>query len=238
MDILIISIILILSIVQSVVGVGLLLFGTPTLLILGFSYTETIAMLVPASICISLLQIHGNFNLIRTKKAVVIFTLPMVLISLTALIFFEFTIDIKKIVGSMLILFGLIRVFSLLKSFLQKVVISNRYFFCLIMGFVHGISNMGGGLLVLFMDSMFKTKDEIRINVAFGYLLFGIVQISVLAIFSFESFSIMSIVLPLIAIITYYFIGRRLGDKVNDHIYQHFVTFFVFIYGFLSFIKI
>lgn len=238
MDLLIISTILILSIVQSVVGVGLLLFGTPTLLILGYSYTETIAMLVPASICISLLQIHRNYNLIRTKRAVVIYTLPMVLISLSTLIFLEFTIDIKKIVGGMLILFGLIRVSAFLKSFLQNIVISNRYFFCLIMGFVHGISNMGGGLLVLFMDSMFKTKDEIRINVAFGYLLFGIVQIFVLAIFSFKSFSIMSIVIPLIAIITYYFIGRRLSDKVNDHIYQYFVTFFVFIYGFLSFISI
>jgi|APSaa5957512535_1039671.scaffolds.fasta_scaffold48989_2 uncharacterized protein len=235
---LIFFIIFILSILQSVIGVGILLFGTPTFLILGYSYTDTLAMLLPASVGISLFQIFGKFDIVRTKSAILIYTLPMVIISLSVILYFEFSIDIKKVVGLMLILLGLLRVSSYLKHLLKNIFISNRYFYCVLMGFIHGISNMGGGLLVLFMDSMFKLKDEIRINVAFGYLLFGIVQIFVLVIFSIESFNVMSVVLPFVAIITYYFLGNRISSQINENSYQYVVTFFIFIYGILSFINL
>jgi uncharacterized protein len=230
-------IILALSILQSIVGVGILLFGTPTFLLLGYSYPETLAMLLPSSVCISLFQIYGNFHVIRTKRAIFVYTLPVVIISLSVIIFLEFSIDIKKIIGLVLIFFGLIRVSSYLKKFLKNIVISNRYVYCVLMGFIHGISNMGGGMLVLFMDSMFKSKDEIRTNVAFGYLLFGIVQLCVLITFSIESFFVMSFIFPFIAIITYYFLGNKLSEKINDFGYQYVVTAFIFIYGFLSFIN-
>ena len=228
----------VLSILQSIVGVGILLFGTPTFLILGYSYTDTLVMLLPASISISLFQIFGKFDIVRTKSAILIYTLPMVVISLSAILYLKFSIDIKKVVGLMLILLGLVRVSDYLKHLLKNIVISNRYFYCALMGFVHGVSNMGGGLLVLFMDSMFKLKDEIRTNIAFGYLLFGIVQIFVLVVFSIESFTIMSLMLPFVAIITYYFVGNRISNKINENSYQYIVTLFIFIYGVLSFINL
>jgi len=230
--------IIVLGLVQSFMGVGILLFGTPTLLILGYSYTDALAMLLPASVSISIFQIYGKFYIIRTKSAILIYALPMVIISLSAILYLKLSIDIKKVVGLMLILLGLVRVSGYLKHLLKNIVISNRNFYCMLMGFVHGISNMGGGLLVLFMDSMFKLKDEIRINVAFGYLLFGIVQMSVLVIFSIESFNIMSLILPFVAIITYYFLGNRISNKINENSYQYVVTLFIFIYGVLSFVNL
>ena len=44
------------SVVQSVFGVGLLVFGTPTLLLAGYSFEETLAYLLPCSMAISALQ--------------------------------------------------------------------------------------------------------------------------------------------------------------------------------------
>ena len=56
------------SIIQSIFGVGLLLFGTPTLLLIGYSYSETLWVLLPCSIVISLIQTFDNFYLVQSKK--------------------------------------------------------------------------------------------------------------------------------------------------------------------------
>ena len=49
-------ILLVLIIIQSIFGIGLLLFGTPTFLILGYDFLNTLNFLLPISIVISLLQ--------------------------------------------------------------------------------------------------------------------------------------------------------------------------------------
>ena len=61
-------IIAVFSIVQSIFGVGLLLFGTPTLLLLGYSYSETLWLLLPCSVTISLIQVVNDYKLIEAKK--------------------------------------------------------------------------------------------------------------------------------------------------------------------------
>jgi len=42
---------------QSVFGIGILFFGTPTLILLGYPFVETLAVVLPASIAVSLLQV-------------------------------------------------------------------------------------------------------------------------------------------------------------------------------------
>jgi len=51
-----IIVIVVFSFIQSIFGIGLLLFGTPTLLLFGYSYSETLWILLPCSIVISLIQ--------------------------------------------------------------------------------------------------------------------------------------------------------------------------------------
>lgn len=50
-------IILILVIFQSIFGVGLLLFGTPIFLLIGYNFISTLTLLLPISIITSFLQI-------------------------------------------------------------------------------------------------------------------------------------------------------------------------------------
>src|ERR687885_1890760 len=68
------------SVVQSVFGVGLLVFGTPTLLLAGYSFEETLAYLLPCSMAISALQVRdGGLSFEPVRRDFVLFTAPAVL---------------------------------------------------------------------------------------------------------------------------------------------------------------
>ena len=47
------------AILQSIFGIGILFFGTPTLLLLGFPFAETLSVLLPASLAVSAFQVMG-----------------------------------------------------------------------------------------------------------------------------------------------------------------------------------
>ena len=50
-------------VIQSVYGIGILIFGVPTLLIYGLDYFSVIGLLIPSSILISILQIIKRRNI-------------------------------------------------------------------------------------------------------------------------------------------------------------------------------
>ena len=51
------GLILVLALLQSLFGVGILLFGTPILLIMGYEYQEALMYLLPASAALSWSQV-------------------------------------------------------------------------------------------------------------------------------------------------------------------------------------
>ena len=66
---------------------------------------------------------------------------------------------------------------------------------------------------------------------------FGISQIIILTIFQLEVFQINYLIFPLVAIMSYFFIGKPLSNYIDDNKYQSFITIMVFIYGFLALIE-
>ena len=99
-----IGIIIFLIVVQSIFGVGLLLFGTPTFLILGYDFANTINILMPVSISISILQFFKSE--ISDKKFIReynIFCLPFLIIFLVIALKFKYIIDFKLLVGFLLV---------------------------------------------------------------------------------------------------------------------------------------
>ena len=83
MTLLEISIISLFSFIQSIFGIGLLLLGTPTFLLLGYSYFEVLNLLLPFSIIISAFQIFFSKN--TDKKfiyRILIFSIPLVIFGL------------------------------------------------------------------------------------------------------------------------------------------------------------
>src|SRR5689334_5010852 len=101
-----------LSVVQSLFGIGLLVFGTPSLLLLGYSFADTLAILLPASITISVLQVLSSHGQDRTF--IRLFAgwcmLPLSL-TLAAVLLMRLGADLNLVVALLLLGFVMLRLF-------------------------------------------------------------------------------------------------------------------------------
>ncbi len=99
------------------------------------------------------------------------------------------------------------------------------------MGLIHGLSNMGGGLLTVLVSSSNHEKDSIRANVAYGYLIFAAAQLTVLALLNPSLFSLSSVILSVVSLLTYGTVGKVLYLKSPKAVYQQLITLLVLAYG-------
>ena len=137
----IILIIAVFSVVQSLFGVGLLVFGTPTFLLLGASYAESVGYLLPSSLLLSSIQAHGFRDKIRIARGVVLYAMPFVFFGLLLSIDVVQHSFILAIVGATMLLLSLMRIIGVEK--ISKEIIKFDRSFLVITGFIHGISNQG-----------------------------------------------------------------------------------------------
>lgn len=228
----ILTIIFILSIVQSVVGVGLLLFGTPTLLLFGLSFQETLAVVLPPSIVISLVQIfesktsESDFKLEFNK-----YCLPFVLVGMVTTLILAQSLDLKYFVGIMLIFSGSVRLFKQFELILFKLINKNRKLYQVLLGLIHGLTNMGGGLLILFSSSIHRNKLDMRSGVAYGYFFMGVLQYLTLIIYDTSLLHFDVLFYMIIAILAYFILGKHLFYKTHEGIFQKIITSVIFLYG-------
>ena len=232
-----VTIIAVFSIVQSIFGVGLLLFGTPTLLLLGYSYSETLWLLLPCSVTISLIQVVNDYKLIEAKKRAVYLVIPTLVLSLALVVTYENGINITRIVGVLLLLIGVIRFSSKLQALLSSTVKKHIQIYYIIIGVVHGISNMGGGPLSILMSTIYSKKEIIRANVAFIYLILAMFQLVVLSIISNTSLRSEVMLLIPISLASYIFTSKFISSEVNDKKYTFILNVMVLVYGVLAVIK-
>ena len=230
-------IIAVFSIVQSIFGVGLLLFGTPTLLLLGYSYSETLWLLLPCSVVISLIQVVNDYKLIEAKKRAVYLVIPTLVLSLALVVTYENGINITRIVGVLLLLIGVIRFSSKLQALLSSTVKKHIQIYYIIIGVVHGISNMGGGPLSILMSTIYSKKEIIRANVAFVYLMFAMFQLMVLSIISNTSFRSETMLLISASLASYVFTSKFISTRVNNKRYMFILNVMIVTYGILAIIK-
>ncbi|MDC6455603.1 TSUP family transporter, partial [Candidatus Pseudothioglobus singularis] len=219
------------SIIQSIFGVGLLLFGTPTLMLIGYSYSETLWVLLPCSIVISLIQTIDNFDLVQSKKRVVYFTIPTMAVSLVFVVSFDNILDIKKIVGFFLLFIGALKFSTRFQKYLLYFADKQLSLYYSFIGFVHGISNMGGGPLSILMSTVHKDKVKIRTNIAFIYLILAFSQLIVLFIIDTSGLKYASFNLILTSLFVYLIISKYIADKVNDEKYVLLINLLIIAYG-------
>jgi len=230
-------IIAVFSVVQSIFGVGLLLFGTPTLLLLGYSYSETLWLLLPCSVTISLIQVVNDYKLIEAKKRAVYLVIPTLVLGLALVVTYENGINLTRIVGVLLLLIGVIRFSSKLQALLSSTVKKHIQIYYIIIGVVHGISNMGGGPLSILMSTIYSKKEIIRANVAFIYLILAMFQLVVLSIMSNTSLRSEVMLLIPISLASYIFTSKFISSEVNDKKYTFILNVMVLVYGVLAVIK-
>ena len=162
------------------------MWGTPSLILLGYEFSTALSLLLPISVGISSLQAGLNFKHINRKGTLqfIKFSLPLVVFGLILILILD--IKVEWFVFGALVAGGMIRL-SMFQRFSDK--ISNFKDFILpFIGMVHGISNLGGALLVVWVSHTDKTELGFRTTVAACYFLLGVLQIVTLMIYKDELF--------------------------------------------------
>jgi uncharacterized membrane protein YfcA len=226
------------SFIQSIFGVGVLLFGTPLLLLVGYDFIDAIIVLLPISVTINLFQIIKDFKSVDLDfyKKILIFTIPFVVVFLFLVTKVE--INISFIIGLYLLAVAFKDYSLRVNRFIKFATKYEKTYFS-IMGFIHGLTNLGGSLLTAIVHSKGYEKNMTRVTVAISYATFAVFQIITLLISGVNvEIKFAGIGLYLIAGVAIYFITERLiYMEINNENYSKFFALFLFISGVLLIVK-
>lgn len=178
---LVVLVVAVTSVIQSLFGVGVLLFGTPWLLLLGLDFIPALQHLLPVSLAISLLQVARDARWIDRgmMRGVVLLTLPAIGLTLWATSIFRPRLDL--LVAGIVISVALQERARWIGRGIATLLRFERAYM-VFMGVVHGASNLGGGLLTGWVYSKGQHGRVARGTVATGYGMFAAVQLMTLAL--------------------------------------------------------
>jgi len=235
----IILIIAILAVVQSIFGMGLLVFGTPALPLLGLPFSQTLAWLLPASAAISAIQVAADPSATKEvwRGGRPFFCLVPLVASLSIVLALNLHAKIDLAIGLALIAASFIRMQPTLQRWIAEIVTRAEWTYLVVMGLVHGLTNMGGALLSIYASSKSSQKTEIRGTVSSYYLLFGLVQLTILVSFNSGFFTIFSLYAALLSSTIYLLVGRVIFNKSAPQIYNRAFTCFIGICGVAVIVK-
>jgi len=179
-----------LTLLQSLIGVGVLMIGTPLLLIFNFDIISTISILLPISISTSLInliyfyfykkKIH-NLKIDKDiKKNFFLFCIPFIFVGTLILKYFNQYINFNYLVSAVIVFTVLLSGSS---QFLDK--IKNKSlgkFFLSTTGVVHGLTNSGGSLISIFI-SLSNNKNLSRYSITFFYFFLASFQFFIFILF-------------------------------------------------------
>lgn len=219
------------SIVQTLFGVGLLVFGTPTLLLMGYPFTTALLLLLPSSILLSAIQIYVGKDQIEIKKEFIYYSIPPMLVGLIIVTAGLFYWNLKLTIGLVLVFITAIRAFKKYHKYLSKIFSNNIKLYMVVMGTIHGISNQGGGLLTLYFSTIYSDKLKIRSNIAFCYFTYGVFQLLYLLIFHFDPVAILGLLLSAISLLIFYTIGGKIFHHTSEQLFQKLISFAIVLFG-------
>ena len=232
-------VILLTAFIQSIFGTGVLLFGTPILLIIGYDFFFVLSVLLPPSILINFLQLKNNISSIDFNfyKKMLMYSLPIVCISLFYYLNF-IEVDLNFYVGFFLILFAIKNHFKKI-NYLFNYITKYDSLYLVIMGTIHGLTNLGGALLAGIVLNNTKKKNSKRSTIALCYLSMSLVQIITLIyssninLFLNDKIYIYWILGPIIFLLVESYIFLRLNEKF----YKKISDAFLFLIGFILMVK-
>lgn len=212
-------VILVLVTIQTIAGVGVLVVGTPSFLIMGFSFVETLSILLPISIFTSLINlIYFKYKQKQmkisihqeTKNLFFLICLPSIFVGLFILKFFYEFIEFKYLVATVIFL----SLFAInQKKYFLTLNKKTRSIFLFLTGIIHGLSNSGGSLLSLLISN-YLNKNKSRYNISFFYFFLALFQFLIFVfLFNISSYILnvyyLSVTIP---------VGVIFGIIINDFV--------------------
>lgn len=227
-----IILIAIFCIIQSIFGVGLLLLGTPTFLLIGYEFFEVLNILLPYSIIISFIQIFINKKKdLKFGKKIFFHSIPFLILGLIIIEHLQHKINFILIVSIFLIIFPILNITNFKR---KKIKIKNINFFLKLLGLLHGLTNLGGSLLTIISSNLHTNKNIIRYNISSGYLIFALFQLLLINLF-FSQINIDNLRYIWLPIIIFIF-SQKFFKKMNDLLYYNSLNIFILSYGVFIFI--
>lgn len=217
---------------QSAVGVGVLVLGTPFLLIKGYSIVEIFFYLLPLSILTSVTNLiiirfkkKKNFATSKEFKKFFIACIPSIIVGVLILKYYQEFINFKILVGFVIIL-------SIILIILKTKITFKINFFRIsilsIIGVIHGLTNSGGTLMSLILSNE-KNKLDARFSITFFYFMLALMQYLLTAVIFQNSF-----ILPFeLSVLFILIIGIALGNffiiYVSENIYKILINLLALI---------
>lgn len=225
-------ILLILIIIQSIFGIGLLLLGTPTFLLLGYDFSNTLNFLLPSSIVISYLQF---ISFKKSSKKIIfeynIFCLPFLVFFLLIALTFKESLNFEFYVAIILIISSLLALKKYSFFFNEKKIFKYRKFILVFIGIIHGLTNMGGGFLSIFSSLINKNNKQLtRHFIAYGYLVMGLLQYFILLSLEYKNLNFSKIYYIFIVFLIY-FPSQKIFKKFNNFLFGKIISIIALFYG-------
>ncbi len=218
-----------LIIIQTIIGVGVLVLGTPILLLLNFNIIETISILLPLSILTSFINLlyfkfkKKKLDLTINKQIKSFFffiCLPCILLGLIILKKFGEILDFKTIV-SVVLLFSIF--LSTKKEIFKKISNKGKKIILAIIGVVHGLTNSGGSLLSLLLVSR-NNKQNSRYNITYFYFLLAFAQYLLFLVFFKDYFTLIFEKNFFLIFTASIILGNFLARFINEKLFKQFVN--------------
>lgn len=208
-----IILIVFLAMVQSIIGVGVLVLGTPALLLLNFSIIETMNYLLPISITTSLFNIiimkyKSNsfyYDLDRLKFFFSI-CIPFVFFGLIILKYSNEFINYDYLVSILIILTLIFR--KKISIILKNLPLKINKIILMMIGIIHGLTNSGGTLLSILLFNLNVSKNESRSEITLFYFFLALIQF----LLFYFIFGLTKDIYKYHLVIIYIFIGTILGN--------------------------
>jgi len=226
------------SVVQSIFGVGVLLFGTPLLLLLGYGFVDALGVLLPVSIAISALQVLRHYEDVDAKfyKNVLVYSIPLVVLFLVVVTTVK--INISLVIGPLLIFVALKNFSTVIERTLLSVVKYERIYL-MAMGLVHGVSNLGGSMLTMIIYSKHYPKNKTRVTAAASYATVALCQLATLLLIG-SDFTVSfadKISFIQIAVVMFLLTEEMLYNGIDNEKYSKIFAMFLFASGILLIMK-
>lgn len=212
---------------------GVLLFGTPIFLLFGYSFVEVLVLLLPISMMISFATVvsagRGRWRALH----VCLLVFPIMVGTVLAM---------DRDTEVLVLLVGLAMAVTATMNYLfrDRVVAERTLIDAVsipVIGVIHGLTNQGGGLLLMWAGSVGTSASDIRSTVAFFYGIMASIQLMTAAylhpeVFKSE-FEVMNLLLPVGAFV----LGAFIFSGIPKDRFKIAVNYAVFVFGIFVFLR-
>lgn len=214
---------------QSVFGVGVLLFGTPIMMFFGYALSDILPILLPVSIGISLSQIARDYRHVDTRLLgrILLYSLPFIMMFLVIALHAGASLGLW--VAVLLFLYAVKNLYAPLDAVLNRLAGFEKSWL-IATGIVHGLTNLGGSMLSIIVHQKGYSKSVARATIAAAYTGFAGIQLLTLLLSgdrSAQELAYSGRYVP-IGLTVYVIVNIAIYRRLDTYVYRRVFSAFLF----------